>query len=79
MIVQTKCGIRPFGYDFSCSHILKQVDDSLKRLNMDYLDVLLLHRPDALMEPDEVAAVSYTQLGVYKRQGQNCGKIFLLL
>lgn len=55
MIVQTKCGIRPFGYDFSRDHILKQVDDSLRCLNMDYLDVLLLHRPDALMEPDEVA------------------------
>lgn len=55
MIVQTKCGIRPFGYDFSRDHILKQVDDSLKCLNMDYIDVLLLHRPDALMEPDEVA------------------------
>ena len=55
IIVQTKCGIRPFGYDFSQQHILKQVDDSLKALNMEYLDVLLLHRPDALMEPDEVA------------------------
>lgn len=55
IIIQTKCGIRPFGYDFSRDHILKQADDSLKCLNMDYLDVLLLHRPDALMEPDEVA------------------------
>ena len=55
MIIQTKCGIRPFGYDFSKEHILRQVDDSLKALNTDYIDVLLLHRPDALMEPNEVA------------------------
>ncbi len=56
MIVQTKCGIRPgLCYDFSKEHILESVDKSLKRLNMDYIDVLLLHRPDTLMEPEEVA------------------------
>jgi predicted oxidoreductase len=43
-------------YDFSKAHILQAVDGSLKRLNTEYLDVLLLHRPDALVEPEEVAA-----------------------
>ena len=56
LIVQTKCGIVPgVMYDFSYDHIIKSVDGSLKRLDTDYIDVLLLHRPDALMEPDEVA------------------------
>jgi predicted oxidoreductase len=57
IVVQTKCGIRPgVAFDFSQEHILKSVDASLQRLKADYLDVLLLHRPDALMEPEEVAA-----------------------
>lgn len=55
MILQTKCGIRQGSFDFSKQHILKAVDGSLKRLRTDYLDVLLLHRPDALVEPEEVA------------------------
>lgn len=56
MIIQSKCGIVPGRmYDFSKEHILTQVDNSLKRLNTDYLDLLVLHRPDALMEPEEVA------------------------
>lgn len=56
MVIQTKCAIRPgICYDFSKEHILKSVDGSLKRLNTDYIDILLLHRPDALMEPEEVA------------------------
>ena len=55
MIIQSKCGIRNGFFDFSKDHILESVDGILKRLNTDYLDVLLLHRPDALMEPDEVA------------------------
>lgn len=56
MIIQSKCGIVPGRmYDFSKEHILNQVDGSLKRLNTEYLDLLVLHRPDALMEPDEVA------------------------
>ncbi|MGM9681263.1 MAG: aldo/keto reductase family oxidoreductase [Eubacteriales bacterium] len=53
--VQTKCGIRPDRYDFSKEHILEAVDGSLKRLKTDHVDVLLLHRPDTLMEPAEVA------------------------
>jgi predicted oxidoreductase len=55
MIIQSKCGIRKGYFDFSQKHILESVDGILKRLNTDYLDVLLLHRPDALMEPEEVA------------------------
>ena len=57
VIVQSKCGIRPdIGtFDFSKEHILESVDKSLKRLKTDYLDGLVLHRPDCLMEPEEVA------------------------
>ena len=56
LTIQSKCGIVPgMMYDFSKEHILASVDGSLKRLGTDYLDVLLLHRPDALMEPEEVA------------------------
>lgn len=56
VIIQTKCGIVPGKmYDSSYAHILEAVDGSLKRLKTDYIDVLLLHRPDALMEPEEVA------------------------
>lgn len=56
IILQTKCGILSgVAYDLSKEHILTSVDQSLKRLKTDYLDVLLLHRPDALVEPEEVA------------------------
>ena len=64
VIVQSKCGIRyqgepnelaPKRYDFSYEHIVFSVEESLRRLKTDYLDVLLLHRPDALVEPEEVA------------------------
>ncbi len=55
MFLQSKCGIRQGYFDFSKAHILEAVDGSLKRLQTDYLDVLLLHRPDALVEPEEVA------------------------
>ena len=60
MIIQTKCGIRGGWFDFSKEHIINSVDQSLKRLNTDYLDVLLLHRPDTLMEPEEVAEAFIT-------------------
>ncbi len=62
--LQTKCGIRmkgqsdgndPGRYDFSYEHIINSVNGSLKRLKTDYIDILLLHRPDPLVEPDEVA------------------------
>jgi len=55
MLLQTKVGIRQGSFDFSKEHILEAVDGSLKRLKTDYVDVLLLHRPDALVEPEEVA------------------------
>ncbi|WP_294705172.1 aldo/keto reductase [uncultured Fusobacterium sp.] len=56
IIIQSKCGIVPGKmYDFSKEYILKSVDGILERLGTDYLDVLVLHRPDALVEPEEVA------------------------
>lgn len=56
VILQSKCGIhKGVMFDFSKEHILNSVDGILKRLKTDYLDVLLLHRPDALVEPEEVA------------------------
>lgn len=63
IVVQSKCGIRfadnppgaPQRYDFSYEHIVAAVEGSLRRLGTDYLDILLLHRPDPLVEPDEVA------------------------
>lgn len=61
ILIQTKCGIRQGLYDFSYEHIIKSVEGSLKRLNTDYIDVLLLHRPDTLMEPEEVAR-AFSQL-----------------
>ncbi len=54
IILQTKCGIHDGTFDFSKEHILRSVEASLERLSTDYIDVLLLHRPDALMEPEEV-------------------------
>ncbi|CJL47906.1 aldo/keto reductase family oxidoreductase [Streptococcus pneumoniae] len=59
MWIQSKCGIRieEFTYfDFSKDYIIKSVDGILQRLKIDHLDSLLLHRPDALMESDQVAA-----------------------
>ena len=55
MIIQSKCGIRQGYYDLSKEHILDSVDQILQRLQIEYLDTLLLHRPDALVEPEEVA------------------------
>ena len=55
VIIQTKCGIRYRMYDFSKEHIISSVEGSLKRLGVERVDVLLLHRPDLLMDPHEVA------------------------
>ncbi|MDJ0759288.1 MAG: aldo/keto reductase [Woeseiaceae bacterium] len=65
MVIQSKCGIRfagdtygdsaPSRYDFSYEHIMRSVEGILERLQIEQLDILLLHRPDLLMEPDEVA------------------------
>ena len=59
IVLQSKCGIVPGEnayFDFSRDHIVGSVEGTLRALGTDYLDVLLLHRPDALMEPQEVAA-----------------------
>lgn len=75
MIIQTKCGIcfggepkesDPHRCDFSKEHILASVDGSLARLGTDYLDILLLHRPDLLAEPEEVMAA----FDVLKKNGK---------
>ena len=55
IVLQSKVGIRQGFFDFSKDHILKTVDGSLAALKTDYLDILLLHRPDTLVEPEEVA------------------------
>lgn len=57
VVLQTKAGIVREGpyFDFSYEHIIESVDGSLAALGTDYIDILLLHRPDALVEPDEVA------------------------
>jgi predicted oxidoreductase len=64
IILQSKCGIRfsddptpgnTGRYDFSRDHIMRAVEGSLRRLQTGYLDILLLHRPDPLVEPEEVA------------------------
>jgi predicted oxidoreductase len=55
VVIQSKVGIREGFFDFSREHILRSVDESLEALRTDYLDILLLHRPDTLVEPDEVA------------------------
>jgi predicted oxidoreductase len=56
VVIQSKAGIRQGFFDFSTEHILRAVDGSLAALKTEYLDVLLLHRPDTLVEPEEVAA-----------------------
>lgn len=56
IVIQSKVGIRPGFFDFSKEHIVRTVDESLAALRTEYLDVLLLHRPDTLVEPEEVAA-----------------------
>ena len=56
VFIQSKCGIRAGFFDFSREHIVRSVDGMLSRLGVEYIDALLLHRPDALMEPEEVAA-----------------------
>ena len=55
IVVQTKCGIRKGFYDFSKEHIISGVEGSLRRMGLDYVDVLCLHRPDVLMNGYEVA------------------------
>lgn len=59
LIIQSKCGIRKGFFDFSKDHIISSVEGILERLETDYLDILALHRPDTLMEPEEVAEAFY--------------------
>lgn len=56
VVIVSKAGIRPGYYDFSREHLTSRVEGSLRALRTDRLDLLLLHRPDALAELDEVAA-----------------------
>lgn len=81
--LQSKTGIRDGYFDFSKEHILDSVDGSLRRLQTDYLDVLLLHRPDSLMEPEDVAEAfsKLKQTGKVRHFGvsnQHPGQIELL-
>ena len=84
MIIQTKCAIRPnVAFDFSKQHIINSVDGSLKRLRTDYVDILLLHRPDTLMEPEEVAEAfeeleKSGKVRYFGVSNQNPGQIALL-
>ncbi|HEO2097348.1 TPA: aldo/keto reductase [Streptococcus agalactiae] len=61
MTIQSKCGIREGYFDFSKEYILSSVDGILERLGTEYLDFLILHRPDVLVEPEEVAE-AFTKL-----------------
>ncbi len=83
MVLQTKCAIHDGMYDFSKEHILKSVDGSLRRLQTEYIDILLLHRPDTLMDPDEVAEAftALRQSGKVRHFGvsnQNAAQMALL-
>lgn len=84
MILQSKCSIHPgVSYDCSKEHILSAVDGILSRLRTDYLDILLLHRPDALMDPEEVAEAfrelkSSGKVRHFGVSNQNPGQISLL-
>ena len=77
ILVATKCGIRkkgdpkpdsPYRYDFSAGHIVQSCEASLKRMNLERIDLYLLHRPDFLCAPDEVAG-AFSEL---KRAGKVC-------
>lgn len=81
--LQSKCGICDGFFDFSKEHILESVEGSLSRLQTDYLDVLLLHRPDALVEPEEVAEAfsilhSQGKVRYFGVSNHNAGQIALL-
>ncbi len=73
--LQSKCSIRfadaagPARYDLSCAHILASVEASLRRLHTDHIEVLLLHRPDPLLEPAELAE-AWTRLKAAGKVGR---------
>lgn len=92
LILQEKCGIviggnpdfgPPQRFDFSYEHIVGSVETSLKRLNTDYVDILALHRPDPLIEPEEVARAfdhlqSAGKVRYFGVSNHNAGQIALL-
>ena len=83
LIIQTKCGICPGYYDFSKEHIIEAAESSLKRLGVDHVDLLLLHRPDTLMEPEEVSEAFEIlhrsgKVGYFGVSNHNSGQIELL-
>ena len=55
VFIQSKCGILKGEFDWTKENILSSVDDSLRRMKLDYMDALLLHRPDLLYEPEQIA------------------------
>lgn len=78
ILIQSKCGICNGYYDFSKEHIIKSVESSIKRLHCDYLDILLLHRPDTLLEPEEIGSAfnNLFERGLVKRFGvSNCSPL----
>ena len=66
MVIQTKCGICSGYYDSSKEHILESVENSLRKMQIEKIDVLLIHRPDALMEPEEMGEA----FALLKEQGK---------
>ncbi len=83
IVIQTKCSINHGMYDYSKEHILSAVDGSLKRFGIEHIDVLLLHRPDLLMNPDEVADAFDTlytsgKIGHFGVSNHNARQIALL-
>ena len=83
IMIQSKCGIRQGYFDFSKEHIIEAAEGSLKRLKTDRLDVLLLHRPDALVEPEEVCEAfaklhSEGKVRYFGVSNHNAGQIELL-
>ena len=70
LLITSKCGVRPAGspnsdspgrYDFSAQHIVNSCEQSLKRLGVEMIDLYLLHRPDFLADPHEIAG-AFVQL-----------------
>ncbi len=83
ILIQTKCSIRSGFYDCSKDHILASVDASLQRLGVEKIDILLLHRPDLLLEPEEVAAAfdilhSSGKVAAFGVSNHSAGQIQLL-
>lgn len=75
IVLQTKAGIVREGpyFDYSYEHLVESVEGSLAALGTDYIDILLLHRPDALVEPDEVAR-AFDELSASARCGRSASR-----